>query len=381
MRRSLPRFATYLVVAFTVTALTFTGCQTGSSFKMPGSDWISSWGKKKPSNSSLSSARPDTNLPQPPSTTQTPYQAPSYAQGPGGRSGYGTNRWDGSQQGGLSATTPQRGYGTHPSNSQYANSGYGAASANYDSATTRPNYAPGGTDTSRGFYNPNYNTGGAQPATPGLRSAGQSPYAGGYGNDTYSSTHAPRPQNTYPTNSSPVSTGQSWTDRAQNSSQYSQTTPSQYDTGTSQTQPARGTPAYTYDSPTPSRGSDYSSGAPSAFPGSRAGDYSNAATAQQYGQDYGREATSNARNAAPGTIASDGYRPGTTSRTTQFGDSRNVDVGSARAIQRAWFGDAGEGTARSSVSDASGGQPPANGGSTPRTATEAYPYTTPSNYR
>jgi hypothetical protein len=377
MRRSLPRIATYLAIAFSMIAVSFTGCQTGSSFKMPGYDWISSWGKKKPPKSALSSTRPDTKLPAPPSTTTTPYQPPGYAQGSGARSGYGASGWGGAQQGSPAATSAQQGYGTWPNSGYYSNATHNTGSGyrtNYDSAPTNPGYASGGADTSRGFYSPNYSPGSARPTTPGLRTTGPSSYADGYGSDTYNS----RAPNTYRADSNPRPTSPPWTDGAQSAGQYAGPARTQYDPRTDRDQTTQSTPAFGRDSYNPTGGSGYHDRAPSTLGGTSSGEYSSPGSQQQYSKGATPGASSNTRGVAPGTIA-EAYRPGSTSRSTQFGDSRNIDVGSARGIQPAWFGDAGDGTARSSVGDGAGGRPVA--GSSARTAAEPYPYTSPSTYR
>jgi len=377
MRRSLPRIATFMVVAFAVTTLSFTGCQTGSSFKMPGSDWVSSWGKKKSPKTALSSTKPNTKLPAPPSTTATPYQAPSYAQGPGARSGYGTNGWGGAQGAPVATNAQQyQGYGTQANNGYYSNSNNTTApgyQANYDRAAANPSYATSGADAARGFYSPSYNGGSAQQPTPGLRSAGPATHAGSYRSNTYTS----QAQNTYSASSNPPATGQTWTDGTRNAGQYAGAARSQYDPR-SQAQPTRNTPAYNYDSQNSTGGGGHYDRAPSPLGGSSSGEYSRATSQYQHGLAPTRGTGNTPRNATPGTIA-DAYRPGSTARSTQFGNSENINVGNARGIQPAWFGDAGDGTARTSVSDTGVGQPAA--GSSTRTATGPYPYTTPNNYR
>lgn len=350
MRTSFGRTTRVLAVIGLMSAVSFPGCSTSSGFKMPSSDWLS-WGKKKPADSSLASKSP-TGLPAPPSSLASPNTVPSYAQGAGTAPGAYSTAQNRSLTGG-SAAAPS-GYGSQlGSANNYGNSGYGAAPGAAAGAAAGPAY--GGAGTSQGFYSPDYRgtAGSTSPygAQPGSLGGTTRPAADPYGAYSQGGYAAPSQANpawnqggtaSAPYAASPGIYGQAPAAPAANGG---------YGAGRGADGYASGGAAYGDSGIAPgggaSAGSVYGAAGPTA------------------GSGYA------AQEMAPAAVAGGAYRPGSTSRSTQFGTSDALNV-PGQAVQPASFAGGAQGGGSSLYSPAptagSGAYPPADSYPT-RTAT------------
>lgn len=345
MRTSLSPITTLVAAFFTIAALSCTGCQ--SPFKMPSTpSWLSLWNKKKPSTS-LAQRPPDTKLPSP-SATATPSQPQSYAQ----------NRNAGSS------------YGARPGSSYYSGTGYGNPSTN-------PSYAAGGASSDRGFYSPDYAKGGAQQSVSGGYSAPPASYASDPARSGSGSRYG-----SYGPNGFAPSAGAAAAGQPRASGQTTQpgasprSTAGDYGYGRTATRSSasnygtNGAPATAgnYRADTPSYG-----GAPS--------NYSTPKSAPAYSGGFASGTGSAPPTSAP-PVASGDYRPGSTSRSTPYGDSQSINVAGLRGIQPASYGADNTGRGADSVTDGSQAPPAAYGPQGSRTATgQQYPTTNSSIYR
>lgn len=341
MRKSFSPITTLVAAFLTIAALSLTGCQSG--FQMPSApSWFSF--NKKPSSSSLAN-KPDTHLPSP-SATANPTQPPSYAQ----------NRGTGSSQ------------GTQPAGSYYSDARYGTAPMN-------ASRAPGGASSARGFYSQDY----------GKAGPGQSP-SGSYGTppSSYARNAAPTAGSNYDSygpngftssTASPTS-GQPWSSSA-GGSQYGTTpksTVGDYEYGRTATRP----PASNYDS-YGGTGAVDSYSRDSATYGGTPSNYSSSKGVPTYSGGSSIGAGSMPPTSSSSTAPAS-YLPGSTSRSTQYGDSQNINVAGARDVQPTSYGSP---DGLSSYGSATPGRQaaPATHGQESRTATgQQYPSTSESIY-
>jgi len=236
--------------------------------------------------------------------------------------------------------------------------------------------APGGARSDRGFYSSDY----------GKTGAGQSP-SGGYGAPPASYTHNAAPParsnyDSYGPNGFTPSTGSAATGQTRGSSagasQYGTTAKStvgDYDYGRTATSP----PASNYDS---YGGSGAAGGysQDSATYGGTPSNYSSSKGIPPYsgGSSIGAGSTppTGSSSTAPAS-----YLPGSTSRSTQFGDSQNINVAGARGVQPTSYGSP-DGSSSYGSATPGGQTAPANYGQDSRTATgQQYPSTNECIYR
>jgi hypothetical protein len=293
-----------LTAVFSLSAVLFTGCSTGNSFKMPSLGW----GKKKSDSSSLASNTPSTNLPAPPSTSATPNQVPDYSGNSDGRAANGT------------ANAP---------------SNYNMASRSNTYGNPAPGYAANNA-AAQGFYSSQYDQGGSANRNGyGQAAAGQSGSPAAYG--------AAAATNPYGTPAQPASAGvRSYATDAYNT-QSSGGAGSQYANGYA-ANPAPASASIDSNSNVGSYSSggyrqdsastgSYQQGRSGASQSYNAG--ASAAQAAPSGQVYGQQQpVGNA--AAPSTNVAD-YRPGSTGRTTPYGDSNNLSVPTREGVEPASF--------------------------------------------
>ena len=323
MRKRLSRTTHVLAVLFTVSAVLLPGCTTSNAFKMPSTDWLS-WGKKKPASPSFASkAAP--NLPAPPSTLASPNTVPSYAQGAGTTSGgYANSPYRAPASGGTTAAPAS--FGANSSSvSPNTNQGYATAPGVAPGSPPASTYgAPG---SSQGFYSPDYR---GAPGTAGSSSvyANQPGPAGpvaSQGADAYGSY------------------GQSW---------QGGTTPTQQGWGQGGAQPSAmyGATAGGYGQAVPSASGNF------APYGNQSGHQGYPSGGSAYGGGgYGAPPVNAGPMPGGGTphspaVASGGYRPGSTSRATQFGTSDNLNVQPGQSVQPASFAGGGQPEPESSLS-------------------------------
>ena len=331
MRATYSRWSCVGVTFCCLTLTAFTGCKSG--FKAPSADWLS-WGKPKPTASSLASVpkRPSVGaLPTPSATTAgaaSTYGQQSYARNTSGPSGYGANGTTGYQTGpystGAAGAYPGTSSGiagtptaTSPYRSPYqaaqgTTSGYdtgakyGVAdargSANYQVGSTSAanNTQPWNSDAYRRAGDP---YGGTQAAGSGGQSTGAEPSI------SYPQTQSPQTQNSY------------------NSGNYGASATGQYHQPASYQQTPQGETA------TASRA--YASDAgQAAYPSTTPGNYESSSTG--------------------------GYRPGSTSRDTGA-LSTPTSTSSAAAGSYPTTGGAASTTANQSWSYGTAGQYPTTG--------------------
>ena len=321
MRKSLGRTARFLAVIGLMSAVSFPGCSTSSGFKMPSSNWLS-WGKKKPADASLASKSP-TGLPAPPSSLASPNTVPSYAPGSAASPGTYATAQNRSLTAGSTAAAPAS-YGTQPgAPSNYGNSSYGAMPGAAAGASAGPSY--GGAGTSQGFYSPDYrgatgSTGGAtssygRPASPAGMASGTAadPY-GSYGQGSYAGPSQANPAFNQG-GSAPAPYGAA---------------PNAY----GQTAAPTGSSGYNY---TDNRGTAGYAAGGNAYAGGTSGGSIYSETRPQAG------AAPAAQEMPPATVATGGYRPGSTSRNTQFGTSDNLSVPGGESVQPASFAGGSQG--------------------------------------
>jgi hypothetical protein len=269
-------------------------------------------------------------LPAPPSSNTAPSTAPSYAQGSGGSMRFGENAWNGGRAG-------QNNYAGQPNaGGYYSNASYGNGrdlSASGQGATGRSAGA------AQGFYSPEYRGG---TAAPGGQVYGASPaantYQGGYVSDGAGAGAAP---GTAP----------------RSGSMYGNT-PS-YGGGTYAQTPSSAPAGYGSSGTNPDAGYGASGGAAAA-----------------YGQTPAYPSTGQMGPVAQNPASPGSYRPGSTSRSTQFGTSDNINVPGRESVQPAVYA----GGAGASGSQTPSSSAPATYGSdpyspAPQTATGGYPQT------
>lgn len=350
MRMSFSPIATLVAASFALAAISLTGCQ--NSFKMPSTPSWLSWGKKKPS-SSFASTKPDTNLPSP-SATASPSQPQTYAQ----------NRGNGAA------------FGAQPGASYYSNASHGTA-------PTNPNYATGRASSDRGFYSPDYAKGGARQNVSGGYDIPPVSYAGNPrspGNGSNYNSYGP---NGFAPSSRTPAAGQSWTSNDQGSqfgsapnSRITDSRITDYDYSRTAT---RNTASDYSSYGTQGASSDYRRD--STAYGGATSSYSSPKNVPPYSGGSSPGAGSTPATSVP-AVASGEYRPGSTSRNTQYGDSQNINVANLRDIQRASYGTESGAGGTGSVTDRSQAAPATYGSQGSRTATpNTYPRTSPSIYR
>ena len=312
MRTSLRR-TSLLLAAFAISTMSLTGCQTGSGFRMSSPSTWMSWSKKKPADTALSSTRPSTNLPDPPSSTATPSVGPSYAQASGQTSPTGQTSF---------ASQPRS--GNYYSNSSPA-TGYGNTRT---ASAANQTYAGQGTSPAKGFYSSTPSSSQTQQSTVGNTSYPKSPssgsYAGGYGGDAYSPSYGPTSYGAAATASQPATAAAPSSSYSGTSGSYQATTPAGSAPG-AYGQTGSGPSSYT---PGTATGGSYASGA-STYGGS------GQMQSQPANLSYPSTVTagpSTQQTAAPGT-----YRPGSTARATQFGSTSGISVPGTENVQPASF--------------------------------------------
>ena len=389
MRTSLPRFVTYLTVALAVSAFSVTGCQTSSSFKMPKAktNWLS-WWKKKPASSTLSSTTPSTQLPAPPSATATPTGVPSYAQAPSTTPARSGQKWGSTVAPASQSTQPSYAAG-QPSAGQYSNASWNTNPAsgyspNYPAPTTNPGYASSGASPSRGFYSPNYNSTTGPATSIASQNTAPSAYSGTYSGTGYQA-RTPYGASSTP---NPSSASLTWAANAQNASQQTKLTNQPYRSSSAQAQPLGSQPAYSYNRQNAagsSRNQPQDATSFSLSSGNQTPQQHHSADSNsQYSWNQTPRRAATAQAASPASVTANGYRPGSTSRSTPFGDSRRINVAGVRGVQQAAFGYAADANAATAAADGNAGQPAGGAYSTgepTRTATGTYPHTDPSTYR
>jgi len=329
MRNSFSPFTTLVVALFTIAAVSLSGCQ--NSFKMPTTPSWLSWSKKKPSSSLKA---PDTNLPSP-SATASPSQPRSYMQ----------NRSTGSN------------YATTRGGSNYPSPTYGRPSTN-------PSYASTGARPDQGFYSSDYGKGTSREGTYRAPPARYASDSGSPGRSSYGTYGA----NGFTSSSRPPATGQRWAnnDRGSLYGGASKAPAGEQDFGRTATTASvsdYGVTGGTYGQPGPA--SDYQRD--SSGYGGASSNYPSSKGAASYSGNYqsGRVSASSA-NAAPAGQ----YRPGSTSRPTQYGGSQGVDVASLRDVQPASYGGStGGASGADSVTNKSQAAPATYGSEGSRTAT------------
>ncbi|MCY2993794.1 MAG: hypothetical protein NTY19_38855 [Planctomycetota bacterium] len=410
MRTSLSRATIMMVVAASLAAFCVTGCQTTGASKTPSSSWFS-WGKKKPASSTLGSnmTKPSSSLPAPPSSTASPNPVPSYAQNTQ-RAGFGAAP-TGSGMGNSGPAANPTGYGTQGTgSSHYANASYNnnpAAPAGVESSAPygRPAANPPAGSYSPSGYADNYgqpaNAGGYGGASGSARtasgSAGSYPgAAGGTSNPNapFGAGGGVASQNAYGGATVSSDRGQAWGANSPDAGTARSPAMPAYDPRTA--------PAGAYGqrgAQDPSGASSYPAGAASSY-GQAPANYgsTNSGTYVPSGGAFGQDSASQggsyadpagARTDSSGGLSAGGYRPGSTGRATRFGDSQQINVGSADSVQSASYNTARDANSRAPVNDRNspaGSQPAASDydtGSAPsgRTATGGNSYPNPSSYQ
>jgi len=296
------------MVAASIAVISLAGCSSTSSYKMPGSSWLS-WGKKKPADTSLASKK-RSELPAPPSSTATPNTPPTYAQTPNAGSPQTRTAWN-------STGMPAAGAYGQGSGASYSNASYG-----------------GGANTAQGFYSPDYQQAGS---TAGNSAA----YSGGY--NTASAANAAGPSygsypstagsNTQPASASTASqwnTGAAPQYRAPNASYSAPPAGSAYGSTGGYGQTSAPAPTGSYSTPN----TGYPNSAPSyGYQGSQSYPDTNAGSA------YAQPSTGMTASQIDTTAGA--YRPGSTARTTPFGSSDSLQTADAAGIQPASFSGSG----------------------------------------
>jgi hypothetical protein len=338
MRNSFSRLTMTVAVAICVTAVALTGCSTGSSFKMPGSDWFS-WGKKKPSASTLGANTPSRNLPSPPSTATTPNPAPSYAQTTPPRPATPAGIAGGAIHPSMAAAPGA--YGTHGAGSgYYSNATYGnpttGTNAGYTGYESPTRSAPAVT---QGYYSPGgYNDRQIPPTTGGYGTAAS---PGSYGS-------------TYGTPANTAGMNQGYGQNFAPAGRESYNPYAQADRGaasaagpTANAQPTAYGPTSSYAAPPPAYGQP-SGNAASYDPAPRnapGGGYGAAAS----GSAPGGYADSSNQGPPPAAATGGAYRPGSTGRSTRFGNSEQLNVSNAEGVRSASFNTGNDATGSPSV--------------------------------
>lgn len=279
-----------------LTALT--GCKSG--FKAPGADWLS-WGKPKPTATSLASVpkKPSVGaLPTPSATTAgaaSPYGQTGYARNTTGQSDYGANA-----QG-----SGNTGYPTGP----YATGTAGGYPAASNGLASTP--ASGATSPYRSPYQA------AQGGTPDYNSGGAYGVADARGTTGYQGTSTTGGSNDQSWNSDPYR-------RAGDSYGGTQTPTSPYG-GVQATGTGQQTYGNTSSTSYPQAQNPYASG---TYGGSSTGGYQQPASYQQasqyntatapraYANDAGGSASYPTTSPSYASSSTGGYRPGSTSRDT-----------------------------------------------------------------
>jgi hypothetical protein len=342
MRNSFSRVTSKVAVATCLVAFCLAGCQSTGTSKLSKPEWFS-WGKKKPSSSTLASTKSGNDLPAPPSNGAIPNPVPSYAQ-PGAKPGYA-----GAPAGYTGVGASPASYGTTgPSSYDYSKTPYGGgatAGAAPQSATSNPYSRPFSTAGTSGHGAAGY--GDSYTQQPGgaayAGSAGARPPAG------YAGANPGSPGNVNPAYGTAY--GQAAGSYTPN------TAASAYDAG------ARGPGARGY-------GQDASTASPypadpragATAPGAygptqpyygsgNSGPY--APRGGNFGQDRSEPNAGYAENIPTRTdgataTAGAGYRPGSTVRNTRFGNSQQLDVSGADSVQSTAFNSTNEAGSRTS---------------------------------
>jgi hypothetical protein len=262
-------------------------------------------------------------LPAPPSSLASPNTVPSYAPGSGTSPGtYAT-----AQNRGLTASptaAAPASYGNQMgAPSSYGNASYGATPGTAAGASASPSY--GGAGTSQGFYSPDYR--GAAGSTGATSAYGRQANPAGMASGTAADPYGSYGQGSY--------TGPSHANPAFNQGGSAPApygaTPNAYGQTPAPTSPGGN---YNYAG---NRGADgYASGG-NAYGGGTSGGSIYSETRPQAG------AVSPAQEMPPATVAAGGYRPGSTSRNTQFGTSDNLSVPGGESVQPASFAGGSQG--------------------------------------